>query len=181
MSLADTSDDTAAPHNPSSQPNYSSIVGCFLTICNFRWVRFPRAVDCCRLARRTRPSPGAPSGHCARRHRGAWAGQSVATLRATLAAVRAAHVVAGVSFDSRHPNLLRDLRGAARAERRKQSQADPLRSPDTHLGSGSGILVFTATRINCPFTHARTGHDDMFVVTRHGNTTPPAFSNNGCG
>lgn len=61
------------------------------------------------------------------RDRPSGSGQSIATLRTALAAVRAAHLAAGIEFDSRHPALQLVLKGAVRAQQRRPSQAKPLR------------------------------------------------------
>lgn len=58
------------------------------------------------------------------------AGQSVATLRTAVAAVRAGHVANGFTFDTRAPEIILVLRGIARTHAREQRQAAPLRGDD---------------------------------------------------
>lgn len=70
-----------------------------------------------------RAASGPPRGDRARDGR---TGQSVATLRLAIAAIRLAHLAAGFSFDSRHPALMMVMRGIARTQGARQRQAAPL-------------------------------------------------------
>jgi integrase len=72
--------------------------------------------------------------------RSSGSGQSIATLRTALAAIRAAHLAAGIEFDSRHPALQIVFKGAVRSQQRRPSQAKPLR------GSTVAALLAGCTR-----------------------------------
>lgn len=58
------------------------------------------------------------------------AGQSVSTLRGTLAGVKAGHDARGMAFDSRAPVLTKVLRGVSNATSRLPRQAPPIRAND---------------------------------------------------
>jgi len=74
--------------------------------------------------------PAAPSDLANFLSARAKAGQSLSTLRAVLAAVKAKHDAKGFAFDSRAPVLTKTLKGIGNATARLPRQAAPLRAAD---------------------------------------------------
>jgi len=126
-------------------------------------------------------------------------GQSVATLRMAIAAIRAAHAAADQPFHSRHRAITLVMRGIAREKAELPAQAAPLqakliveilaelgdsplerratqpswRSAIPELGGGDGVLKIAAESLEVHLSRskrANPGDPETFVVPREKNS-----------